>query len=121
MSEGREIRSEAFFRLKYRFSRLQQLVELEAPDSILIRESFLLAEAAERLAPDAWRVLVVDEAVGRHKRLSNLCESNGCEEPVAWVPSARIPRLPRVFQDTRCFKHANELEAETADLDEEAS
>lgn len=121
VSKGREIRSEAFFRLKYRVNRLHRLVEMAAPDPILIREAFLLAEAAERLAPDSWRVLGADEAVGRHKRLLNLCESNGCEDPVAWIPSARIPRLPRVFHDTRCLKHANELEAEAADLDEEES
>jgi len=115
-----EIRSEAFFRLKYRVGRLQRLVELEAPDPILIRESFLLAEAAERLAPNMCHEIAPNIAVGRSKRLLNLCECAGCEEPVAWIPSARKPRLPGAFQDTHCLKHVSELEAETADLDDDA-
>jgi hypothetical protein len=116
----REIRSEAFYRLKYRVGRLQRLVEMKVPEAILIRESLLLAEAAERLSPDAYRDLAADVATGRSKRLLNLCATGGCEEPVAWIPSAQRPRLSGVCQDTHCLKHARELEAAAmAELDEE--
>jgi len=116
----RDIRSEAFLRLKYRVVRLQRLIELGAPDPILTRESLLLAEAAERLAPNMCHEVAANIAVGRPKRLLNLCERDGCVEPVAWIPSAQKPRVPGAFQDTHCLKHVRELEAEVADLDEDA-
>jgi hypothetical protein len=116
-----KIRDEAFFRLQHRAARLKRLVDLEAPDLILMNEVLLLAESAEMLAPDAWHAHAARVAVGRHKRLLHLCEHDDCEEAVAWIPSAATPTCPGPFHATSCLKHALELdnEADAYDIDDD--
>jgi hypothetical protein len=119
-----KIRDEAFFRLKHRTARLAHLVELKAPDLILINEVLLLAEAAEMLGPEAWHAHAARIAVSRHKRLLHLCECDDCEEQVAWIPSAAAATCPGPFHATNCLAHVLQTEVEMnedAALDEETT
>jgi len=116
-----KVRDEAILRLRNRVARLGRLLELEAPDPILISECLLIAEAAEILAPDAWHARAARAAAERHKRLLHLCEREGCEEAVAWIPSAASPTCPGPFHATHCLAHALEDEAEASEVLDEVT
>lgn len=117
MSE--ELREAALRRLKSRTARIQRLLDLEAPDVILVNEAHLLADAARMLSPEYWAQCDARAAVSEYKRQLQLCCHDGCGRSVAWVPSAETPTCPGPFHGQSCLEHAAEDEAETADADEE--
>lgn len=110
MSE--KVRVEARRLLQSRTARLQRLIKLEAPDVILVMEAHLLADAAEMLAPSQWHAHDARLAEQRYKRSLQLCCHEDCEEPIAWVASARTPTCPGPFHGQSCLAHALADEAE---------
>lgn len=98
-------------RLGERLARLARLIELKAPDAIIASECLLVGEAGKMLSLETYLQRVEAEAVKSYDEYLGLCEGEGCEEPVAWAPSAATPTCPGPFHMTECLAHALVTEA----------
>src|ERR1700685_737383 len=112
-----KVRDEGLLRLKNRVARLHRLLELEAPDLILINEANLVMQAARMLDEQAWVNLERQRLIRVHKSELHLCEEDGCDEPVAWRLSEATPTCPGPFHPVCCERHAKETEAAMAEDD----
>ena len=112
-----KLADEGRLRLKNRVARLHRLLELKAPDVILVRESYLVSEAAQMLHLDTWLAMEKSDLVDAQKLELFLCSADECEEDVAWRPSAATPTAPGPFHMTMCETHALETEKEMAEDD----
>lgn len=76
------LRDEAMKRLHHRAARLIRLLNLEAPDPILIGEVQLLASAARLLNPDAWAQAESQHWLALHKPALGFCAEPECENRI---------------------------------------
>lgn len=114
-----KIKEAAMMRLKDRTARLLRLLELEAPEAILVQGCWLIAEAGQLLSPDLWLAHVKEDMITEQKRLLSMCGEPGCERDVAWRPSATSGPPPGPFHMDSCLEHAKAAEEEMADEDRE--
>ena len=103
-------RQAALIRIKNRVARLQRLIDLEAPDVILIMETQLVSDAAEMLNPEAWYRQLGEKSALEQRRRLGLCIVPDCEASV--VGGNAGP-----FDHDHCEKHAKEAEKEMAEDD----
>lgn len=104
--------------LKNRVRRLARLVDLDAPDVILMREARLVEKAARRIDPALYYATVADDELEAAKRSMRLCLTDGCEELVADPSGVHADPNSRPFADEHCEKHEAEMEAQAAEDDE---
>lgn len=102
-------------RLKTRVARLQRLIDLDAPTSVLVRECRLIAEAGKMIDPGTY-FECEREGWSREQRFKlSLCVEEGCDESVTRpIHALDTPS----FEHTYCPTHATAM-LEDEDEDED--
>jgi hypothetical protein len=93
-------------RLKRRVARIQKLLDLEAPTSVLVRECRLIAEAGRMIDPTTYFECDRDEWIRAQRFKLSLCTHDDCDAEVA-EPIHALDHPS--FEHTHCAAHANEM------------
>lgn len=106
MSNSPKMTAAGLLRLKNRVSRVQRLLDLDAPSSVLAWECRLIAEAGKMLDPDAYFSREREVWVHDQRFKLALCADESCDESVA-RPIHVLDQPP--LEHTHCTTHANEI------------